>query len=48
MLNCFAHMLVRNLPKYVCKLHTHKIKEIIGDLNRMGDLAHKEDFEQSL
>ena len=48
MLNCFAHMIVRNLPKYACELHTFKIKEITDDLNKMGDLACKQDFERSL
>ena len=47
-LNCFAHMVSRNLPKYACKLSTCKIKEIEKDLNQMGDLAYEQDFKRSL
>ena len=48
MLNYFVHAIVRNLPKHACTLRAHKIKDIVEDLNRMGDLARKEDFEWSL
>ena len=48
-MNCFAHMINRNLHKYACKLsNSKKIHEIKKDLNVMADLAFSEDFERAV
>ena len=48
-MNYFAHMMNRNLCKYTCKLNNRgKCVEIKIDLNKISDLAHKEDFLKAL
>ena len=48
-LNCFVCIITRNLPKHACKLLSINImKSIEKELNQLGNLVHKQDFEEGM